>query len=264
MQSKTLLRKGMHYSVRLAQMLQTCITSISKMHAGKQVMNYTLKISWEAPFLCLTSHSESILQSKYCCAVLKLLSHVQLSATPQTVAHQVPLSMGFSRPEYWSGLPCPPQGDLPNPGIQPRPPTLQADSLSSEPPGKPKNTGVGSLSLLQECRRPRFNPCVRKIPLRGKWQPTPVFLPGKYLGQRDLVSYSPWSPQRVRHDLSTKPLPPFILIWLFLSKGDCLLLLFILFSLDFFSCLYWVKGLVKPAMFSFFNQCCWLKENKKQ
>ena len=57
--------------------------------------------------------------------------------------------MGFSRPEYWSGLPCPPQGDLPNPGIQPRPPTLQADSLSSEPPGKPKNTGVGSLSLLQ-------------------------------------------------------------------------------------------------------------------
>ena len=149
MQSKTLLGKGMHYSVRLAQMLQTCITSISKMHAGKQVMNYTLKISWEAPFLCLTSHSESILQSKYCCAVLKLLSHVQLSATPQTVAHQVPLSMGFSRPEYWSGLPCPPQGDLPNPGIQPRPPTLQADSLSSEPPGKPKNTGVGSLSLLQ-------------------------------------------------------------------------------------------------------------------
>ena len=45
MQSKTLLGKGMHYSVRLAQMLQTCITSISKMHAGKQVMNYTLKIS---------------------------------------------------------------------------------------------------------------------------------------------------------------------------------------------------------------------------
>ena len=65
------------------------------------------------------------------------------------VAHQVLLSMGFSRLECWSGLPCPPQGDLPNPGIQPRPPTLQADSLSSEPPGKPKNTGVGSLSLLQ-------------------------------------------------------------------------------------------------------------------
>ena len=51
--------------------------------------------------------------------------------------------------EYWSGLPCPSPGDLPNPGIEPRSPALQADSLPSKPPGKPKNTGVGSLSLLQ-------------------------------------------------------------------------------------------------------------------
>ena len=50
---------------------------------------------------------------------------------------------------YLSGLPCPPSGDLPNPGIEHRSPTLQADSLPSEPPGKPKNTGVSSLSLLQ-------------------------------------------------------------------------------------------------------------------
>ena len=56
---------------------------------------------------------------------------------------------GFSRPEYWSGLPCPPPGDLPKSGIEPRSPTLQADSLLSEAPGKPKNTGIGSLSLLQ-------------------------------------------------------------------------------------------------------------------
>ena len=56
---------------------------------------------------------------------------------------------GFSRQEYWSGLPCPPLGDLPNPGIEPRSLTLQADSLPSEPPGKPTNTGVGSLSILQ-------------------------------------------------------------------------------------------------------------------
>ena len=54
----------------------------------------------------------------------------------------------FSRQEYWSGLLYPP-GDLPNPGIKPRSPALQADSLPSEPPGKPKNTGVSSLSLLQ-------------------------------------------------------------------------------------------------------------------
>ena len=56
---------------------------------------------------------------------------------------------GFSRQEYWNGLPGPPPGDLPNPRIEPRSPTLQLDSLSSESPKKPKNTGVGSLSLLQ-------------------------------------------------------------------------------------------------------------------
>ena len=58
-------------------------------------------------------------------------------------------SMEFSRPEYWSGQPFPSPGDLPNPGIKPRSPTLQADSLPAEPLGKPKNIGVGSLSLLQ-------------------------------------------------------------------------------------------------------------------
>ena len=54
--------------------------------------------------------------------------------------------MVFFRQEYWSGLPCPPPGDLPNPRIKPRSPTLQEDSLPSEPPGKPKNTGLGSLA----------------------------------------------------------------------------------------------------------------------
>ena len=58
-------------------------------------------------------------------------------------------SMEFSRPEYWSGQPFPSPGDLPNPGIEPRSPALQVDSLPAEPQGKPKNTGVGSLSLLQ-------------------------------------------------------------------------------------------------------------------
>ena len=59
---------------------------------------------------------------------------------PWTVAHQVPLSMGFSRKEYWSGLPFPSPGDLPNPGIESGSPTLQADALTSDPPGKPQNT----------------------------------------------------------------------------------------------------------------------------
>ena len=57
--------------------------------------------------------------------------------------------MEFSRPEYWSGKPFPFPGDLPDPGIKPGSHVLQADSSPAEPQGKPKNTGVGSLSLLQ-------------------------------------------------------------------------------------------------------------------
>ena len=60
------------------------------------------------------------------------------SVTPWTVARQAPLSMGFSRQEFWSGLPCPPPGDLPDPGVEFRSPALQADSLPSEPPGMPR------------------------------------------------------------------------------------------------------------------------------
>ena len=58
------------------------------------------------------------------------------SVTPWTVAYQAPLSMGFSRQEYWSGLPFPSPGDLPDSGIEPRSPALQADALPSEPPGR--------------------------------------------------------------------------------------------------------------------------------
>ena len=71
-------------------------------------------------------------------AVLSHFSHVQLFETPRTVAHQAPLSGGFSRQEYWSGLPCPPPRDPPDPGIELLSPALQADSFSTEPPGKPQ------------------------------------------------------------------------------------------------------------------------------
>ena len=67
---------------------------------------------------------------------MKSLSRVQLFVTPWTVAYQGPPSMGFSRQEYWSGLSFPSPEDLPDPGIEPRSPTLQADALPSEPPGK--------------------------------------------------------------------------------------------------------------------------------
>ena len=79
---------------------------------------------------------------------MKALSRVRLFVTPWTVAHQAPQPMGFSRQEYWNGWPFPSPGDLPDPGIEPRSPALQADALTSEPPGKPEellllSSGVG-------------------------------------------------------------------------------------------------------------------------
>ena len=71
---------------------------------------------------------------------VKSLSRVRLFATPWTVAYEAPQSMGFSRHEYWSGLPFPSPGDLPNPGIEPGSPALEADALTSEPPGKPDDS----------------------------------------------------------------------------------------------------------------------------
>ena len=71
---------------------------------------------------------------------VKSLSRVQLFATPWTVAYQAPPSMGLSRQQCWSGLPFPSPGDLPDPGIKPGSPTLQADALPSEPPGKLLNS----------------------------------------------------------------------------------------------------------------------------
>ena len=67
---------------------------------------------------------------------VKSLSRVRLFVTPWTVAYQASPSMGFSRQEYWSGLLFPSPGDLPDPGIKPGSPALQAEALTSEPPGK--------------------------------------------------------------------------------------------------------------------------------
>ena len=69
---------------------------------------------------------------------VKSLSRVRLFVTPWTVAHQAFPSIGFSRQEYWSGLLYPSPGDLPDPGIKPRSPILEAHALTSEPPGKPQ------------------------------------------------------------------------------------------------------------------------------
>ena len=78
--------------------------------------------------MMLQGHPKESLKSVQC----QLLSRVQLFATPWTIAHQVPLSMGFTRQEYWSGLAFPSLEGLPDPGIKPWSPALQADSLPSE------------------------------------------------------------------------------------------------------------------------------------
>ena len=78
--------------------------------------------------------------SECLCCVFSRQVMSDLFVTPWTIACQAPLSMEFSRQEYWSELPFHSPGDLPDPGVKPRSPTLQADSLLSEPPGKPSTT----------------------------------------------------------------------------------------------------------------------------
>ena len=91
----------------------------------------------------------SITFTQYVKVKVKSLSRVWLFATPWTVAYQASPSMGFSRQEYWSGLPFPSPGDLPHPGVKPRSPALEADALTSEPPGKPWRMGI----FYPICRR---------------------------------------------------------------------------------------------------------------
>ena len=79
---------------------------------------------------------------------VKSLSRVRLFVTSWTVAHQAPPSVGFSRQECWSGLPFPSPGDLPNPGIEPGSPALQADALPSESPGKLEDALSSSLKKI--------------------------------------------------------------------------------------------------------------------
>ena len=112
-----------HWCPTLAHLapVSTCLHS----HSHKEALGLLLPLGTATLFLSEVFLSE-----------VKLLSCARLFATPWTVAYQAPLSIGFSRQEYWSGLQFPSPGDLPHPGIEHRSPALQADSLTSEPPGK--------------------------------------------------------------------------------------------------------------------------------
>ena len=99
----------------------------------------------------LQPKSQNINQMQYCNKFNKDFK-VKVAQSCLTLYDPTPFtiqSMEFSRPEYWNGYPFSSPGGLPNPGIEPRSPTLEADSLSAESQGKPKNTGVGRLSLIQ-------------------------------------------------------------------------------------------------------------------
>ena len=109
----------------------------------------------------LFSVSEVFKDEFVLCVHANSLNHGQLFATPRTVAHQAPVSVGFSRQEYWRGLPCPPSGDRHYPRVEPTSLCLlhwQEDSLSLM---------AQTVKNLPAMQRLGFNPSVRKIPWRG-------------------------------------------------------------------------------------------------
>ena len=126
------------YRVKNIFLALTCIFTLSQLLKSHLL---SFLSSW---YFCLNSSSLLkfalliiIIKYYYCAHVLSRFSHVRLFVTLWTVAHQAPLSLGFSRQEYQSGLPRHPPGGLPQPWIKPRSPALQVAS-TTEPPGKPK------------------------------------------------------------------------------------------------------------------------------
>ena len=103
---------------------------------------------------------------------VKSLSHVRLFVTPRTAAYQAPPSMGFSRQEYWSGLPFCSPGDLPDPGIEPRSPTFQADALTSEPAGRCCRSSWQILISSWYCITGNITPSQK--PVIGNWSSYPL------------------------------------------------------------------------------------------
>ena len=127
-----------------------------------------------SPYWCLKSVSRQTYrfwhQVWFCIvsSVMLSLSRVQLFAIPWTVVRQAPLSMGVFRQEYWSGLPFPSPEDLPNPGIEPRSPALQADSLPFEPQGSPLILDKHNLFSIKQIQRPLFLSRLYYNP--GRWE----------------------------------------------------------------------------------------------
>ena len=124
---------------------------------------------------------------------VKSFAHVQPFATHGLWPTMILSPWDFSGKNTGRGCHVPPPEDLYDPVIElisPSSSVLQTDSLSTETPGK--SPRYAAKDTCMQCGRPGFNPWVGKIPWRRNCQPTPVFLPGKFHGQRSLVSYSSW------------------------------------------------------------------------
>ena len=103
-----------------------------------------------------------------CACVPSSFSRVWLFATPWSVAHQAALSMGFPRWEYWSGLPCPPPGDLPDPGIEPLSPALQVDSFPLSH-WEPAMATFISISQMRKLRQEGLGHSSKSTTARKRW-----------------------------------------------------------------------------------------------
>ena len=157
--------------------------------------------------------TETVMHTKYsiCFSIFpcaKSLSCVQLFVTLWTVARQAPLSMGFSRPEYWSRLPCPSPGDLPDPGTEPRSPTLQADSFLPEPPGSPffcqgiwKDIEFMDVVVVQSLS----DVCLFETPWTAAWQASLSLTISLSLPKFMFIESVIWSPDHSRFLTGSDP-----------------------------------------------------------
>ena len=165
-----------------------------------QVATCHLLLTLPMPFVQLAGRGTSVAY-KVALAV-ESLSHVWLFVTPWTVTHQAPLSMGFSRQEYWSGLPFLPPGDLPNPGIEPMSPALAGRLFTTEPPGNPSLQGSPyKLSFVSIILQPGvqlvteqslFTDCRSLSQIVGPFSHLPRSSPSSWCQLSDSFLIGPW------------------------------------------------------------------------
>ena len=179
--------------------------------------------------------------------------------------------MEFFRPEYWSGQLFPSPGDLPNPGIEHRSPALRADSLPAEPKGKPKNTGVGSLSLLQRifltqeshqglphCRQILYQLSYQGSHVRCEWNcslPSVSCCWRSFSSSISHLSRLLSSVTFLASSLDANPCMPAVVLLYFSEYCNVRLKMFSLFFVLFFMC-YMYEKCYKPVIVQYYIADC--------